>query len=126
LSVPFFAPVAANGQSMSDMPGMEHEHHGGAAASHQPLASASRQKGRSRPASGSRKWSSRSALKSKQVHTPAQGGMHGQHAMPGMQHGEHRMEAMPDMQHGEHGLEAMPGIQHGEHGAMPGMQHGEH
>src|SRR5262249_55396162 len=116
-----------SGQGMSNMPDMEHEHHGGAAASQQPPASASRKEGRSQPASGARKSSaSRSGLKHRRAHPPAQGGAHAQHAMPGMQHGGHDMGATPGMQHGGHDMGATPGMQHGEHGigAMPGMGHG--
>src|SRR5439155_11846285 len=130
VSVLFLVSVPASGQAMSDMPGMEHQQHGGAAPSQQPPVPASRGKGRSRHAPRAQKsLPAISVMKHQRTSRSAQPGVHKQHAMPGMQHGEHRMGAMPGMQHGEHGMGAMPGMEHGgAHGvrAMPGMEHGGH
>src|SRR5207248_7360194 len=113
VSAPFALSVSAHAQAMSDMPGMEHQHHGGASVSQrQPAVSTPRAKRRSHP----------------RARRSTHAAMHAQHQTPGIQHGQDGMEAMPGMQHGQDGMEAMPGMQHGEHGmeAMPGMQHGEH
>jgi len=129
MSASFVGNLPANGQAMSDMPGMEHHHdHGGAAVSQQPAASTPHAKRRSLRMNRPRgRRSTHAAIHAQQHETP----QHGQHemgAMPGMQRGEHGMEAMPGMEHGQHGMDAMPGTEHGPHGteAMPGMEHGGH
>ena len=122
VSFPLLASLPGRGQTTAGMPGMEQQHQGDAAVSHQPAASTPHAK--RRPSRGNRPRAHRSPRGAMHVHDEMPGRRHGQHgmdAMPGMKHGEHGMEAMPGMQHGEHGMEAMPGMQHGEHG-MGGMQ----
>jgi hypothetical protein len=103
--LPFLLSPSATGQAMSDMPGMEHQHHGTAAAPQRPPATTARGKRRSQPAQGAQKSSPAiSAMKHQRARRSTQVGVHKQHAMPGMQHGEHGLGAMPGMEHGEHGM----------------------